>query len=72
MKRKGQKQNGNRERKCRPLRLTEISGGTLWRPYVPRGTNRIGEVWFDHFSTSVNNVFRKNTHYVIMSNFHQL
>ena len=71
MNRKGQKQNGNRERKCRPLRLTEIGGGTLWRRR-PRGTKRIGEVWFDHFSTSVNNVFRKNTHYVIMSNFHQL
>ena len=28
----------------RPLRLTEISGGTLWRPYVPRGTKSIGEV----------------------------
>ena len=50
LKWKGQKQDGDRGRnsKWRPLRLTEVSGGTLWRPYVPWGMKRRGEVRWKH------------------------
>ena len=44
LKRKEQKQDGNRGRKWRPLRVIKINGGTPWRPYyVPRGTKSVDE-----------------------------